>query len=241
MDGPAKGRRHCDACRAQRVSFFTCSACGQDRDTHTATLDSERQPVRCWDCRQQQEHIAATNLAVDVVKQIDRTLSEMVVLGAIETAAAGRDRRKRLARHLAASPDVLTSGRPAPRVVCRLAAVLVTAGSLKVVRPKCRKCGQPNLVLTSKGETNGLCPKCIATTFGTAFPFAPVGRSTDRPSIDVASIDPADEQPAGLRIAQGAADGRGVICRDEYGNPICGSCPLAATAHPPGPAPPAAK
>lgn len=150
LDAPTKARRLCDACRAERATFFVCGACGIERETHSATRDAERQPVQCWDCRQADEAAARTALIAEHVRRLEPGLARHAIEDAIGRAAPSRVERKWLAEHLAAHPDALTSGAAnAPRVVGRFAHALVSAGAQSVRLPCCALCGRPAVLVTT--------------------------------------------------------------------------------------------
>ena len=102
---------------------------------------------------------ARTHLIVRVVSAADPGLSPEVIGAAVERVAAGMPVRGRLADYLAAHPEALTTGGSrGPKVVGSLIAVLVEAGSEKLVLPRCAECDRPVKLLFPRpraDETDG--------------------------------------------------------------------------------------
>lgn len=226
VDVPSKGRRLCDVCRAKRATFFTCPGCGAEREVKSATRDAERRPVQCWDCRHAALHAAHTEAVVAHVSALDPALSHAVIRTAIEVAAPSRDERKWLAMHLEMHPDALTSGSAqAPRVVCRLAAALTSAGASTSL-PRCGRCGVAALLVRATEEHGRICEDCDAN--GRAEPCSVcerVRRVSTRTTQGQALCNPCRlRDPATWEICSLCERRRRVNTRNADGSPICPSC-----------------
>jgi hypothetical protein len=226
VDVPSKGRRLCEVCRAKRATFFTCPGCGAEREVKSATRDAERRPVQCWDCRHAALHAAHTEAVVAHVSALDPALSHAVIGTAIEVAAPSRDERKWLAVHLEVHPDALTSGSAqAPRVVCRLAAALESAGASTSL-PRCGRCGAAALLVRATEEHGRICEDCDAN--GRAEPCSVcerVRRVSTRTTQGKALCNPCRlRDPATWEICSLCERRRRVNTRNADGSPICPSC-----------------
>lgn len=226
VDVPAKGRRLCDVCRANRATFFTCPECGAEREVRSATRDAERRPVQCWDCRHAALCAGHTDAVVEHVSSLDPALSDSAIRAAIEEAAPSRDERKWLAVHLQTHPDALTSGSAqAPRVVCRLAAALTSAGASTSL-PRCGRCGVAALLVRATEEHGRICEDCDAN--GRAEPCSVcerVRRVSTRTTQGKALCNPCRlRDPATWEICSLCERRRRVNTRNADGSPICPSC-----------------
>ncbi len=223
---PSKGRRLCDLCRAKRARFFTCPGCGAEREVRSATRDAERRPVQCWDCRHAALHTAHTEAVVEHVSAVDHALPHSAIRTAIEVAAPSRDERKWLAVHLKTHPDALTSGAAdAPRVLCRLAAVLAAAGA-STIQPRCGRCGTAALLVKTTEEHGRICWDCDANV--RAEPCSVCGRVrkvSTRTAAGEALCNPCRlRDPATWETCMGCSRLRRVNARTTDGGPLCPSC-----------------
>lgn len=226
VDVPAKGRRLCDVCRAKRATFFSCPGCGVEREVRSATRDAERRPVQCWDCRHAALHIGHTEAIVEHVSAVDPALSDSAIRASIEVAAPSRDERKWLAVHLQAHPDALTSGSAeAPRVLCRLAAALASAGA-STSQPRCGRCGAAALLVKTTEEHSRICWDCDANA--RAEPCSVCGRVrkvSTRTAGGEALCNPCRlRDPATWETCTGCSRLRRVNARTTDGSPLCPSC-----------------
>ena len=226
LDAPAKGRRLCDGCRAKRATFFVCPQCGVEREVRSATRDGDRRPVQCWDCRQLALDHTRTLAVVERVAERERTLPHAVIRAAIEEAAPSRVERKWLAEHLGDHPDALASeAADAPRVVCRLAAALVSAGA-STSQPRCARCGAVALLIRTVAASERICGRCDAT--GRAEPCSTCGRvrkvsgRTERGHALCNSCRLRD--PATWKTCSGCGRLQRVNARTAEGAPLCPSC-----------------
>ncbi|HZO66258.1 MAG TPA: hypothetical protein VFB74_14750 [Kribbellaceae bacterium] len=92
-------------------------------------------------------------VVVDLITGIEPNLDRATVVEIIESTAAGRAKRRRLAQALQERPGLLTDGRsPAPRVVGDLLIALRAAGASYVSPPVCTQCGKQLRTLQRRGE-----------------------------------------------------------------------------------------
>lgn len=226
VDVPTPGRRLCDGCRAKRATFFTCPGCGVEREVKSATRDDQRRPVQCWDCRHAALHAAHTKAVVEHVSTLDPTLPHALIMTAIEVAAPSRYERKWLAVHLKMHPDALTSGSAqAPRVLCRLAAALASAGA-STSQPRCGRCGAAALLVKATEEHGRICWDCDANR--RAEPCSACGRVrkvSTRTAGGEALCNPCRlRDPATWETCTGCSRLRRVNTRTTDGGPVCPGC-----------------
>ncbi|MGH2660596.1 MAG: hypothetical protein ACRDHS_13300 [Actinomycetota bacterium] len=97
---------------------------------------------------------------VRLVSELEPSLSGRVITDAIGRAAPSRREVTQLLRHLAAEPEILSSGSTrAPLVVARLAAALLEAGATRIRLPRCALCGREGK-LPRRLRTQRICGTC---------------------------------------------------------------------------------
>ena len=182
--------------------------------------------MQCWDCRQLALDDTRTLAVVERVAELEHTLPHAVIRAAIEEAAPSRVERKWLAGHLEDHPDALSSeAADAPRVVCRLAAALVTAGA-STRQPRCARCGAVALLIRTVAASERICGRCDVT--GRAEPCSACGRvrkvsaRTERGQALCNSCRLRD--PATWKTCSGCGRLRRVNARTADGAPLCPSC-----------------
>lgn len=92
-------------------------------------------------------------VVVDLIIRAEPALERATIESAVRTTAAGRAKRRRLARALLDKPTVLDDGRsPAPRVVGDLLIALRAAGAVQISPPVCARCDKRLRSLQRRGE-----------------------------------------------------------------------------------------
>lgn len=139
---------------------FTCPGCGVVRRIHSATRDEDGQPVRCWDCRQDDADAARVQMLVGTITAVEPDLPVEAVAAAVRSGASSRIERTKLAEHLQAYPDGWTAGASsAPRVLWRTILALEAAGASRLVRPRCGRCDRPRQLVVAVSDIR-ICSSC---------------------------------------------------------------------------------
>ncbi len=153
------GTRMCSGCY-QATLTFVCPRCRQERRVASASKDDAGRLACCWDCRQTNAAALHTATVTAAVGRIEATMPRELIIAAIESAAPSRDERRRLAEHLNAYPDALTSAASnAPRVMSRLITELRGQGAYHVVLPLCPQCQRPAILIRAVDEGR-ICAGC---------------------------------------------------------------------------------
>ncbi|MEU9056954.1 site-specific integrase [Streptomyces sp. NPDC048384] len=104
--------------------------------------------------------VAAT---VEQVCRVEQHLPCDEVHRVVTALSGDRAKRRRLARALAADPELLTTGRPpAPRAVAELLVALRAAGALTIAAPRCDRCDRPQSGLRQWRSSSFRCANCTA-------------------------------------------------------------------------------
>jgi hypothetical protein len=136
-----------------------CAGCGQVRPV--SCRDRAGQP-RCVGCRPEDER-DPVELIVDVVTDVDPSLSADAVVAAVLASAPRAGQRRRLAWAVQDRPDLLTlaaAEAPAPSLL-RLIDRLCDAGAQKITRPACPRCRRV-IPLHRRVDGQWLCRNCVA-------------------------------------------------------------------------------
>jgi hypothetical protein len=136
-----------------------CTGCGQTRPV--SCRDRDGRP-RCVGCRPEDER-DPVDLIVDVVTDVDPTLSADLVVAAVLASVPQPGQRRRLAWAVQDRPDLLTeAGAEAPASsVLRLVDKLCDAGARKITRPACPRCHRVT-PLHRRIDGRWLCRSCVA-------------------------------------------------------------------------------
>jgi hypothetical protein len=98
---------------------------------------------------------------VDVVAQVEATLSREVVENAIAAITSGRAQRQRLAKALHEDSGLLTSGTPdGPPTVAALIYALQAAGATRLRMPRCPICSKTNPLTQRDDHGRRICGGC---------------------------------------------------------------------------------
>jgi hypothetical protein len=128
---------YCAVCGPKREP---CAGCGKPRTVQFRDRDGQ---ARCAKCPPDDGH-DPMEVIVEVVTAIDPGVSAEVVAAAVNAAVPQAGRRHQLAWAVQERPDLLTGAgaeAPVPSVL-RLIDKLCDAGSTRIVRPRCFRCGR---------------------------------------------------------------------------------------------------
>jgi len=215
---------YCGGCGPVREP---CAGCGKARPV--SCRDRNGQP-RCVGCRPEHRRDPA-DVVVDVVHSIDSTLPADLVVAAVRASAPRTGQRQQLAWAVADRPDLLTgAGADAPGpAVLRLIDQLCEAGTRKITRPACPRCGRV-IHLHRRIDGRWLCRNCVAKSRAQLCARCGAVRETAARDEHGRPLCPycLTNDPANQEICIGCSRRRPVSVRTPDG-PLCPACRPAKT------------
>lgn len=164
---------------------------------------------------------------VDTIRHVDPTLNVELVRSIIVTVAHNRVLVYRLAAHLRASPDDLTSGRSGtPGMVADLIRLTTHAGGRGLVAPRCAQCERSNVAMNQRVDDGQICKRCYDVNHRTRCDrCGNTRRVTHRQSDGSGCCDPClRAERDDVHDCAGCGRRRQVAGHLDDGRPLCAGC-----------------
>ena len=210
---------YCGACGPP---LLRCAVCGNMRKI--AARDRQGRP-RCHSCLPDDDP-DPMQILLDVLAALDPMLDAATVTGAVQAAAPRAGQRRQLAWALQDRPELLTGAgaqAPVPSVL-RLIDALTAAGSGRITRPPCPRCGRVITLSKILGGTR-VCRNCLAKSRAEACSRCGTHREPATRDEHGRPLCPhcLSTDPSNLETCLGCARRRPVSIRTPEG-PLCPGC-----------------